>query len=202
MRICEGDYTGQKFGRLSVNGPTARRYYWSCVCECGASREINIYSLLRGTSSCGCLLREKIAAVNYEHGMKKSPEYACWCRMNSRCYNRHAKNYQRYGGRGIRVCERWRHNFSAFYEDMGPRPSRHHSIDRINNEGPYAPENCRWATSREQSNNTRRNNWVEYQGQRFTIAQLARLVGVSTRLLQQRLVRDRRTVTEAIKPPR
>lgn len=92
------------------------------------------------------------------HGMSGSPEYMSWSRMKQRCYNPNHSNYHNYGGRGIRVCKRWRESFSAFYEDMGPKPAPDYQIDRINNDGNYEPGNCRWITPTENLRNTRRTN--------------------------------------------
>lgn len=111
------------------------------------------------------------------HGMSKAPEYTAWNMMLSRCGNQNNKSYSSYGGRGIKVCERWK-TFESFYADMGPRPSPRHSLDRYPDQsGNYEPDNCRWATVREQTNNRRSCRMVVYQGKRQSLAEAARAAG-------------------------
>lgn len=121
----------------------------------------------------------------------RSPEYRAWNNAKHRCYNVNNARYPRYGGRGIEVCERWRNSFQNFIADMGPRPSPHHSLERIDNEGPYAPENCQWATSTEQNNNRCFNRHVVVDGERLTVAQAAKLTGVKHATICSRLERGK-----------
>ena len=129
---------------------------WLCRCECGAEWTVAASSLTRGLSrSCGCLRRRQ--AWNYQHGESGhsfySVEYNAWMHMRQRCSNPNYHAYARYGGRGIKVCDRWLNSFEAFLADMGRRPSGRRSLDRIDNNGNYEPSNCRWATPVQQIRN-------------------------------------------------
>jgi hypothetical protein len=152
---------GKRYGRLVVIGRGQTRVNnkptWECLCDCGNRKDIRGTQLQRGTTvTCGC--REGRARVDPPGWPRREDHalYTTWRGMRERCqYLKHVA-YDRYGGRGIRVCERWDGDFRAFVEDMGPKPTAQHSIDRIDPDGNYEPSNCRWATASEQNSNKRR----------------------------------------------
>lgn len=164
------DLTGKTFGRLTVlhycgsrkDGKSSASI-WACLCECGKTVPVIGYCVSRGeTRSCGCLQVDMVKAAAVTHGegsvKARSPEYVTWSCMKTRCYNENADQFPLYGGRGIKVCERWLNSFESFLEDMGRRPSKAHTIDRKNSDGDYEPGNCRWATPTQQANNRRPQN--------------------------------------------
>lgn len=122
-----------------------------------------------------------------DRGARDIPEYTIWANMIYRCTNANHEAFHRYGGRGITVCERWRSSFKAFYEDMGPRPSLEHSLDRRDNDGNYEPGNVRWATAQEQSENSSTPRFVEHNGRQISVSELSRQSGVKITTLFHRL---------------
>lgn len=192
---------GTRFGRLVLveERPNTKNYagvMWACQCDCGELIVTVHYSLLNGrTQSCGCMRAESIRAGvptrtfigNPTHGLSKSaPEYTVWKNIRARCNNPKGSSYERYGARGITVCPAWS-TFEQFYADMGPRPSLRHSIERIDNDGPYSPENCRWATIAEQTRNRRSNVWLTHDGQTMTLDDWAKATGLKAATIRYRM---------------
>lgn len=181
--------TGHQFGRLTVIGYVGKENansQWLCACECGNSTVLITSQLLRTDSpwkSCGC--QSRMSA--YKHGMTGTPEYQAWRSMYQRCTNPNNPQYNLYGGRGIKVCNRWRESFDNFYADMGPRPGGEYSIDRVDANGDYEPGNCRWATPAQQSNNKRDNRVIEFDGESHTLTEWATIAGLSKSGLRWRL---------------
>jgi hypothetical protein len=157
------DITGQRFGRWIVLEQDLSRGYvpgglWHVKCDCGNEKSVRTRMLREKLSqSCGCFQRERVAETGHQnrtHGEDtKSPEYRAWSKMKNRCYNKKDKRYREWGGKGIRVCDRWLNSYPNFLEDVGRKPSRRHSLGRINNNGHYTPENTRWETPVQQAQN-------------------------------------------------
>lgn len=190
------DLTGKTFGRLLVikfagyfprkNGD--RHAYWFCECACGTRKSYMAHCLISGmTKSCGCLLSDVTTMRNMIHGRTKTPEYTIWCLMRRRCYDHNSQDFQNYGGRGIDVCESWRSSFAAFFADMGKRPSSRHSLERLDNERGYSPENCIWATAIQQQRNKRSNRLITYNDETLCLAEWQERTGLPQGRIYDRL---------------
>lgn len=193
------DFTGKRFGLLFIlffAGKIGRLSRWVCQCDCGNRVVRSTARLTAGSKSCGCLRKIKHGA---SCGGKVSTEYATWSGIRQRCLNPKNDNFHNYGGRGIKMCDRWRDSFSDFLLDMGAKPSPRHSIERIDNNGDYCKENCRWATHPEQCRNKRINRFIEYNGVRYILSDLAKLLGIKRRTLAGRVYRGL-SIDEIIKP--
>ena len=184
------DLTGQIFGRLTVLERAGRRdnnVLWKCRCSCTAQTIVDVPgNCLRGglSKSCGCLVNERLTT----HGLTGTRVYTIWRNMRWRCENSNRTDYADYGGRGIRVCERWK-DLSLFVEDMGLPPSDQHTIERRDVNGNYEPGNCIWALAKEQQNNKRNNVRLSARGQSMTLAQWSRHLNIPVSRIRSRLRR-------------
>ena len=210
------DLTGKRFGRLTVirlynkkqmyrnNKKCGFEYYYLCKCDCGNEKIIRSYALTDNmTKSCGCLHKEVVSAKtrekNIKHGMSKSDLYKKWSGMKSRCYNKKESNYYLYGKRGIKICEEWLNSFESFYNwAINNGYSKGLSIDRINVNGSYEPNNCRWVTWNQQQNNKRTNHYLEYNGQKHTISEWARITGIKRATIWARINISKWTIEKAL----
>lgn len=198
------DLSRHRFGRLLVLGYTdngGRKYHrWLCQCDCGNLTVVIGSNLTTGqVQSCRCLIADSNRKTKKLHGKRGTPEHRVWVAMNGRCTNKNISSYNRYGGRGITVCAHWRQSFTNFLTDMKARPGLDYSIDRIDTDGHYScghcdqckqenwPANCRWATEVEQANNKSNNRFLEFDGERMTIAKWAKKMKISPQTLYSRL---------------
>jgi hypothetical protein len=191
IRVAKVQVTkGGKWNRWTIlRTTTGANNNASCRCECGAQKHVRVSNLINATSrSCGCLIGD----THRTHGQSGSPEYEAWERLNARCHNKNFKQYEDYGGRGIRVAKVWRgrSGFAAFLAHVGKRPSPDHSIDRFPDmNGNYEPGNVRWATRTEQNQNTRRNVMLMFRGETRCVSEWARIVGIGKKTISCRLKR-------------
>lgn len=192
---------GDRYNFLTALEDTGRKSgsnaRWKFLCDCGKTHECVAASVKRGlTKSCGCI-RGK-TANNLKHGKTGTQEYRLWRGIRNRCYNSDASHYKRYGARGIKMCARWQ-NFENFLADMGSKPSGM-SLERIDNNGDYEPDNCRWATPREQANNRSNNRRITFDGVTMNVNEWAAKLGISTPTLIRRLNKGW-SIDRALKTP-
>ena len=192
------DLTGQIFGKLTVIGISKKvqsgkriRYYWKCKCECGKYHDVRTDSLISGNiQSCGCLHKEqaiKNVSLHHSHKQSGSRLYGIWRKMKDRCLNENVPCYSRYGGRGIDICDEWKNDFEAFLKwALENGYNEHLTIDRKDNSKGYSPDNCRWATNKEQSRNRRSNIVVSYKGKEMTLIEAAEKSALSYSALSAR----------------
>lgn len=188
------DLTKQKFNRLTIKKRIENNKHgqprWECECICGKILPVLSYNLISGnTKSCGCLQIEIARNTPTIHKMCKTVEYETWCNIIKRCTNKNSPAFKDYGGRDITICPEWRHDFMAFYNHVGKRPSPKHSIDRIKNNVGYLPGNVRWATRYEQNNNKRNNHKITLHGWTMTIAQWSKFIGIDPKIITTRIFR-------------
>lgn len=197
---------GKKFGRWTVLEYTGKRggqSTWRCRCECGTLKEdVNYSGLVTGTSSsCGCLRRELMSKVNTKHGRSRSSLYHVWQQMKDRCYNEGRRAWKRYGGRGIKVCDRWLESFENFAVDIereiGLKPYKA-MLDRKDNDGNYEPGNVRWADHFTSARNTSRNVWFDWKGDIRTLTDIAVMEGVAYCSFRNKVRIMGMTVQEAV----
>lgn len=186
---------GKKFGRLTIlkqdGKDNAGNKRYECLCECGTIKTISGYHIRQGKiQSCGCLHKERASAycarTKKTHGLSATPEYHTWESMKQRCLNPNDKDYVKWGGRGITVCNEWIDSFEQFFADMGPRPDKH-TLDRKDVNGPYTKDNCRWITHKQQQRNKRTNVHITYNNESRCIAEWIELLGIPSSTMHYKL---------------
>lgn len=177
-----------------------RKLYWLCRCDCGKEKIVRVDNLKNGgVKSCGCLNIERSTKHGHAKNYKKSRTYQSWFNMVQRCTNSNGEKYPIYGGRGIKVCNRWR-KFKNFLEDMGERP-REHQIDRIDNDRNYCKNNCRWATLKQQARNKTNNHLITHDGKTQCLVEWAEDVEIPYKTLWRRVCDLNWSVRKALTTP-
>ena len=198
MKKLLNDLTGQRFGRLVVIGVDdrgTRKTYFNCQCDCGNVKSVRADSLIAGMiRSCGCLKKEQDRenlTANHSHKMSGTRMYHIWQGMKMRCYNPHDARYDRYGGRGIKVCDEWRNSFQSFYDwAMQNGYEETLTIDRIDNDGDYCPENCRWSNQQEQARNRSSNIRITIGNATKTLTEWCEIFQVDSKVVLARYHRN------------
>lgn len=196
---------GKLYGRIIPKKKVVinNRVVWFCICSCGTKLQItSSWNLRSGTvKSCGCKKKEHLISINTKHGMVGTREYRAWENMITRCENKKAPYYKHYGGRGIKVCTRWRELFTNFYDDMGEHPGNGYSLDRIDNNGDYELSNCHWTTQKRQRRNTRTSTMITIDGVTKHICDWSEISGIHPYTIKCRL-QVGRTPKDAVFTPK
>lgn len=214
-RLDINNYLGKKFNRLTILKEVESVKYKKgimrkvlCECDCGNKKEIDLNSIKRGKStSCGCFNKENSKNLHTKHGFAmlstgvRHPDYCIWIKMKSRCFNTNDKSYSNYGGRGIEVCDRWKDSFENFIKDLGWRPNNKYSLERIDYNGNYCPENCKWIHKSEQSKNSRRVKLIDYNGKSYCLTDLCKLLNLTYSTMRHRVYDLGIPFEEAMKYP-
>lgn len=200
-RIDIKDHIGKVYGRLTIIKETDSSIYERthtrnvlCRCSCGKEKIIDFQSVLKGRSkSCGCYNSEVSSKNHTKHGLcvlspnKKRPEYMIWSKMKARCFTSTNKDYKYYGARGIKVCDRWKNSFALFIQDMGYKPSPKHSIERIDVNKDYSPENCKWILLSEQNKNKRKSNNITFNNKTMALPDWCKELNLSYGMMRHRI---------------
>ena len=199
------DLLGSRFGMLVCTEYVWDRNrdcsWWKCDCDCGNTKTIRTSALRSGaTNSCGCLHKKQLSDLMKTHGLSKSKEYKVWCAMKERCAKPTDKSFINYGGRGIKVHPSWM-DFSNFINDMGMRPTPKHTLERVDNDGNYEPNNCKWATRGEQRRNCRRVTWVTIGNEKLCLSDWCKKAGITRHSVRMRVARGM-TIEQAITEPK
>ena len=197
MQTKQKDIAGLRVGYLSATkriGSDGRRSVWMISCDCGQTRVMKLQNYMKlvregRPASCGCKKKELASAAQRTHGMSRHPAFAVWRSMLDRCRLPSHRAWKNYGGRGITVCLQWQESFEKFWADMGSTYQRGLCLDRIDNDGPYMPGNCRWATYRQQARNTRQTRMVDSPLGRMLVCELSELTGIGQTTLLYRISR-------------
>ena len=208
MCSTKRDIIGQKYGRLTVTGLSHKdmrnEWYWRCICDCGQQSIVSGYKLRSGhTKSCGCLRNEiRAEGLHKSHGKTNSRLYTIWCNMKRRCYTSSNYEYHVYGGKGVRICDDWLNDFSVFYQwALKNGYDDNLSIDRIDVNGDYCPENCRWATYGEQALNRTDNHLITAFGRTQTIKEWSVESGIKYDTIERRVNAYRWDAERAVSEP-
>lgn len=188
------DLTGKVFNQLTILSyeglNSSRLATWKCKCSCGNIKVVIGLSLRYGDiKSCGCFKAKRIGDFNRTHGEGKTPEYIAWQLMKRRCNNPNDIGFKYYGRLGIKVCDRWLNSFQNFLSDLGRKPTAKHSVDRINPNGNYEPDNCRWASAMEQANNKRGTHLFNHEGVTDTVSNWCRHFNINSSAVHARVRR-------------
>jgi hypothetical protein len=189
------DLIGKKFNRLLVvkkNGRKNQKVMWECVCDCGNTTFVSTFYLTHNkVRSCGCLHKEQLIERNTTHNQRHTNLYETWKKMKDRCRNINTKEYKNYGGRGVKVCDEWINDFQSFYDwSYSNGYAEHLTIDRIDNNGNYCPENCRWISLKEQQRNKRTNKMISYKGQVRCLSEWCEILNLKYPTINGRLHRN------------